>query len=373
MLYQRSMAMEVIKRLRFYIFRTCINTSFCYLRYARSEQLRKDNLSKLGRRLDIGGLELPAAERYALAGLRTLSSRSHIFRGTSVLHQREVGCWLSPQLLLVLKLSEESFGPDVSRTLVEDSILRLREASGHLSTGVLCRIGTLFLTLATFQIMSIAMENKELDSGNMKSETKDQCQETLADPSDRKTSSTRREYVQLAALYWTMFMAGWNDGSAGPMLPRMETVYNVSVSTLVWRVYTDSCRLIIRSYLSSSCSPVWYVRVLSADLSSTRNLRCIDRDSYLERSLTSHCLRSLALGRCSFWERSARWLRTLYKRGLPHFLHLSFRTLSMAWAWLSRSVRFWARVQLLIIDCATSRMRNLTDTWPVWRTIRRLR
>ncbi|KAJ3890740.1 major facilitator superfamily domain-containing protein [Lentinula edodes] len=35
-----------------------------------------------------------------------------------------------------------------------------------------------------------------------------------------------REYIQLAALYWCMFLAGWNDGSTGPLLPRIQEVYN---------------------------------------------------------------------------------------------------------------------------------------------------
>ncbi|KAK7044701.1 MFS domain-containing protein [Favolaschia claudopus] len=37
-----------------------------------------------------------------------------------------------------------------------------------------------------------------------------------------------RARVQLAALFFTMFLAGWNDGSNGPLIPRMQKVYNVS-------------------------------------------------------------------------------------------------------------------------------------------------
>ncbi|KAF9077560.1 major facilitator superfamily domain-containing protein [Rhodocollybia butyracea] len=53
-------------------------------------------------------------------------------------------------------------------------------------------------------IQTLGMENAELSRNN-------------------KT----REYIQLAALYWCLFVAGWNDGSTGPLLPRMQEVYNV--------------------------------------------------------------------------------------------------------------------------------------------------
>ena len=28
-------------------------------------------------------------------------------------------------------------------------------------------------------------------------------------------------------LCWSLFLAGWNDGSTGPLLPRIQTVYHV--------------------------------------------------------------------------------------------------------------------------------------------------
>ncbi|KAJ6627841.1 major facilitator superfamily domain-containing protein [Mycena sp. CBHHK59/15] len=36
-----------------------------------------------------------------------------------------------------------------------------------------------------------------------------------------------RERLQLCALYWCMFLAGWNDGTAGPLIPRIQRVYHV--------------------------------------------------------------------------------------------------------------------------------------------------
>ena len=33
--------------------------------------------------------------------------------------------------------------------------------------------------------------------------------------------------VQFLALCWTLFLAGWNDGTTGPLLPRIQLVYKV--------------------------------------------------------------------------------------------------------------------------------------------------
>jgi len=36
--------------------------------------------------------------------------------------------------------------------------------------------------------------------------------------------------IQFMTLCWTSFLAGWNDSSAGPLLPRMQEAYHVSPS-----------------------------------------------------------------------------------------------------------------------------------------------
>ena len=33
--------------------------------------------------------------------------------------------------------------------------------------------------------------------------------------------------LQMAALCWCMLVNGWNDGSAGPLIPRMQAMYHV--------------------------------------------------------------------------------------------------------------------------------------------------
>jgi len=38
----------------------------------------------------------------------------------------------------------------------------------------------------------------------------------------------RKELLHMGALCWMMFLQGWNDGTAGPMLPRIQEVYEVS-------------------------------------------------------------------------------------------------------------------------------------------------
>jgi len=48
--------------------------------------------------------------------------------------------------------------------------------------------------------------------------------------SDLKARTKRHrqwEKVQFATLCWTMYLAGWNDGSTGPLLPRIQKVYGV--------------------------------------------------------------------------------------------------------------------------------------------------
>ncbi|KAJ7033673.1 MFS general substrate transporter [Mycena alexandri] len=37
-----------------------------------------------------------------------------------------------------------------------------------------------------------------------------------------------RARLQLGAIYWSMFLAGWNDGTSGPLIPRMQRVYHAS-------------------------------------------------------------------------------------------------------------------------------------------------
>ncbi|KAF8827748.1 hypothetical protein HHX47_DHR4000377 [Lentinula edodes] len=57
-----------------------------------------------------------------------------------------------------------------------------------------------------------------------------------------------REYIQLAASYWCMFLAGWNDGSTGPLLPRIQEVYNVGY-IIVSLIFVFACV----GFISGAC------------------------------------------------------------------------------------------------------------------------
>ena len=45
-------------------------------------------------------------------------------------------------------------------------------------------------------------------------------------------ASRRKARIQFAVLCWTLFLAGWNDGTTGPLLHRIQTVYHVRASLL---------------------------------------------------------------------------------------------------------------------------------------------
>ncbi|KAG9221698.1 hypothetical protein CCMSSC00406_0005611 [Pleurotus cornucopiae] len=56
--------------------------------------------------------------------------------------------------------------------------------------------------------------------------------------SPKKQAMTAR--VQFATLCWCLFMAGWNDGTTGPLLPRIREVYNVNFA-VVSLIFVFAC------------------------------------------------------------------------------------------------------------------------------------
>ncbi|KAJ7634865.1 MFS general substrate transporter [Roridomyces roridus] len=56
----------------------------------------------------------------------------------------------------------------------------------------------------------------------------------------RSRQHVNRERIQLAALYWCLFLAGWNDGSAGPLIPRIQKVYHVGFA-VVSLIFVFAC------------------------------------------------------------------------------------------------------------------------------------
>ncbi|KAL0565867.1 hypothetical protein V5O48_016155 [Marasmius crinis-equi] len=56
----------------------------------------------------------------------------------------------------------------------------------------------------------------------------------------RTKSQILQGRLQLATLFWTMFLAGWHDGSIGPLLPRVQEVYHIN-DTIVSLIFVFSC------------------------------------------------------------------------------------------------------------------------------------
>ena len=59
----------------------------------------------------------------------------------------------------------------------------------------------------------------------------------------RTPAQRRKVLMQFFALCSAIYVAGWNDGTTGPLLPRIQVVYNVSASTRVfeWMTLTVRC------------------------------------------------------------------------------------------------------------------------------------
>lgn len=82
-------------------------------------------------------------------------------------------------------------------------------------------------------------------------------------PVPRTKKQKRAGNIQYLALLFSLFMLGWNDGSTGPLLPRIQAVYGVRHTRLR---LLDTCltdpgnlRLAILWCLSTSCLPALYV------------------------------------------------------------------------------------------------------------------
>ncbi|PPQ73193.1 hypothetical protein CVT26_014798 [Gymnopilus dilepis] len=46
--------------------------------------------------------------------------------------------------------------------------------------------------------------------------------------------------IQFLALCWTLFLEGWNDGSTGPLLPRLQNVYHADL-TIISLIFVFAC------------------------------------------------------------------------------------------------------------------------------------
>lgn len=84
-------------------------------------------------------------------------------------------------------------------------------------------------------------------------------QHTLDEKIQKTALQKRMAVVHLCTVSLTLFNLGWNDGTSGPLLPRLQTVYNASS----WHphpgsAYMFNCRpfrLSIQLYHWFSCYP----------------------------------------------------------------------------------------------------------------------
>ncbi|KAI0669536.1 MFS general substrate transporter [Trametes maxima] len=65
-------------------------------------------------------------------------------------------------------------------------------------------------------------------------------------------ASRRKAQLQFITLCWTLFLAGWNDGTTGPLLPRIQSVYNVGFA-LVSLIFVFNCL----GFITAAAANVW--------------------------------------------------------------------------------------------------------------------
>ncbi|EIW55079.1 MFS general substrate transporter [Trametes versicolor FP-101664 SS1] len=58
--------------------------------------------------------------------------------------------------------------------------------------------------------------------------------------------------IQFATLCWSLFMAGWNDGTTGPLLPRIQSVYHVGFA-VVSLIFVFNCV----GFVTGAAANVW--------------------------------------------------------------------------------------------------------------------
>jgi hypothetical protein len=62
-----------------------------------------------------------------------------------------------------------------------------------------------------------------------KSAIEDPSEASMESVDTRTPRQKSRSRLQFAALCLTLTLGGWNDGSTGALLPRIQTVYNVGI------------------------------------------------------------------------------------------------------------------------------------------------
>nr|GAT55002.1 predicted protein [Mycena chlorophos] len=68
----------------------------------------------------------------------------------------------------------------------------------------------------------------------------DEREDAVLTPAHQTPAQRRMERVQLAVLCWAMFVAGWNDASLGPLIPRIQEQYHLGY-TIVSLIFVFRC------------------------------------------------------------------------------------------------------------------------------------
>ncbi|KAI0325924.1 MFS general substrate transporter [Cubamyces sp. BRFM 1775] len=65
-------------------------------------------------------------------------------------------------------------------------------------------------------------------------------------------ASRRKARIQFATVCWALFLAGWNDASTGPLLPRIQSVYHVGFA-VVSLIFVFNCV----GFVTGAAANVW--------------------------------------------------------------------------------------------------------------------
>ena len=75
--------------------------------------------------------------------------------------------------------------------------------------------------------------------------------ESMSTPQERTARHRRTERIHLLTLYWVLLLAGWNDASTGPLLPRIQRVYHLGF-TVVSVLFVTACCVSLLLIISQS-------------------------------------------------------------------------------------------------------------------------
>ena len=76
------------------------------------------------------------------------------------------------------------------------------------------------------QAATTASFSEDLEGAAADEDAKKSADQNVAVPMITK-AMRRKSWLQFAALCMSIYVAGWNDGTTGPLVPRLQEVYHV--------------------------------------------------------------------------------------------------------------------------------------------------